>query len=282
MRTLPILLLALVLSPLLHADRDARDRRGEAPRVVLYSGDNFEGVSVELLPGADVADLGDLSFSDGRKVRDRISSVRIFGGLKVVLYSDSSFSGDEIELADSVARLGRVPRAGDRGSWDNCVSSVRVSGGRPGWHEGEDRARVDGRRREPDLGRDRPSRHAGPSGADVERLISRAYRELLDREPTGAEIRRQREAVFSQGWGRDEIYDEIRASREFRAKEADRIIDRVYREMLGREPDTVGRAGWIRRLVDKGWSERRFIEEIRNCEEYRLRQGRLAQEKGRH
>jgi hypothetical protein len=265
MRFHHLLLTALFLLPALRAERDrpADHPRPETARVVLYSGENFDGVSVDLLPGAEIADLGDLCFADGRRVRDRISSVRIFGDLKVTLYVATGFGGEELELTASVARLNRVPRK-DRGhgNWDNCVSSVRVSGGHRDRDEPRDR----------DLGRDRPHRHDGPDGAEIERLVTRAYRELLAREPNGAELRRYREAASSEGWGRDQIYDDIRSSREYRSKEAGRIVDRVYRELLGREPDQSGRDRYCRNILEKGWSEDRVREDIHRSDEYRRRQ----------
>ncbi len=290
MKNFTFLLLILGLMVSLRADQDFRDERHRpaAARVVLYSGENFDGVYVELLPGADVADLGDLCFADGRKVRDRISSVRVFGGLKVTLYSDVDFRGDSVELSDSVGRLARVPRRG--GSWDNCLSSVRVSGGRPEVRE-RDRDRGDSRGRDWDSERERdrgsydggrPRRHDGLSGAEIERLVTRAYRELLEREPNGAELRRYREAVFTEGWGRDEIFDDIRGSREYRSKEADRIVERVYREMLGREPDASGREFWRKAILKKGWTEGRFREEIRNSDEYRQKQSESRSDGRRH
>lgn len=294
MKHLTFLLLVLGLAAPLRAERDFRDdhderRRPAGERVVLYSGENFDGVSVELLPGAVVSDLGDLTFADGRKVNDRISSVRVFGELKVTLYSDSEFRGDSVELADSVARLVRVPRGG--ANWDNCLSSVRVSGGHGGRPEGRDRDRGDSRDREWGPGRDRdrgpsegdrPRRHDGPSGAEIERMVTRAYRELLSREPNGAELRRYREAVFTEGWGRDEIYDDIRGSREYRSLEADRIVERVYRDLLGREPDPSGREFWRKAILKKGWTEGRFREEIRDSDEYRKKQSESRSDGRRH
>lgn len=267
-------LLGLMLLVPLRADRDsdraARSRPGAA-RVILYSGENFDGVSVELLPGAEVADLGDLCFSDGRRVNDRISSVRIMGDLKVTLYDRAGFEGPSLEVGENVARLARVPRRGG-GNWDNCLSSVRVSGGRP--HPFEDDQRDDrGWRDDRDRGwdRDRHDRDRGPSAADVERMVVRAYRELLSREPNAAELRRYREAVFTEGWGRDDIVDDLRASREYRSAEAGRIVDRAYRDLFGREPDSSGRSHWIRKLVDQGWTEGRLRDELRKSDEYRRR-----------
>ncbi|HLP02247.1 MAG TPA: hypothetical protein VK163_09485 [Opitutaceae bacterium] len=256
------LLLFLLVPARAERDESAdRHRRPETGRVVLYSAENFEGVAVELLPGAVVPNLGDLRFSDGRPVQDRISSVRVFGPIKITVYSDADFRGEALEIDRDLARLNRVPRR-PGANWDNCMSSVRVSGGRD-----DDRGHWD---RNP--GRDGSRRHERWSGAEIERLVTRAYRELLQREPNGAELRRYREAVQNEDWGRDEIYDDIRASREYRSQEAERIVVRVYRELLGRDPDPSGREHWRRKILEKGWSEERFRDVIRDTDEYRQRQ----------
>ncbi len=69
MKTLLRLSLLLLALPPLSASADAdRSRRGEEPRVILYSGENFDGVAIELSPRSAIPDLGELRFSDGRAV----------------------------------------------------------------------------------------------------------------------------------------------------------------------------------------------------------------------
>ena len=280
MKTVSTIIVTLCFLTALRAD--PAGPRSEHPRpatgrVVLYSGENFDGVSVELLPGAEVANLADLRFADGRQVDDRISSVRVFGDLTVTLYSDPGFSGDVLELADGAPRLVRVPRRGR--NWDNCLSSVRVSGGRCDGRGPADWDRGHGGRPEDGGGpAGRPPRHDGPSGAEIERLVARAFRELLAREPNESELRKYGDAVVEQGWGRDEICADLRAGREYRTREANALIERVYREMFGREVDASARKIWLKRLVEKGWDERRFRAEMRKFDEYRVNQERRARE----
>ncbi len=270
LKTLLSFCFAVLLALPASADRDRHDDRGrpETGRVILYSGENFDGVSVELLPGARIGDLGDLRFSDGRKVADRISSVRIIGDLKVSLFEDSGFRGEALELDRSVGHLKRIPKRRGGGGWDNRASSVFVSGGRPAAH---DDFRDRNRPRDRGWGdRDR-DRHDGLSAAEVERIVERAYRELLDRTPNRDEIRRYRERVFAEGWGRSEILDDIRGGREYRSREADRIIHRAYRELLGRDPDPNGLYHYRKKIIDKGWSEERVRSDLRESDEFRRR-----------
>jgi hypothetical protein len=258
-------LLLLALPPLSATAAPDRFRREEEPRVILYSGENFDGVAVELSARSAIPDLSELHFSDGRAVNDRVSSIRIFGGLHVTLFADADFSGDRIELTDNVRQLGRLPRASGRGNWDNKLSSLRVGPGAGRW-------------RGPDDDRDRPPRRE-PDRAEVhrpsfdpEREIDRTYRELLQRKPTGAEIREYRERIVAEGWGPDQLRDDIRSSREYRSREAEAIITRVYRELLGREPDPSGMEHWRAKFVEHNWSEQRLRETIRDSDEYRRRQ----------
>jgi len=123
------LLLALGLLPLLSL---AQPHRLE-PRAFLYADPDFRGESIECAPGAAIEDLRDLTFPSGRKVNDKISSVRLEGGARVVLFADPIFSGDRVELMESVRDLRRLPRSPGR-TWDDCVSSLRMSGGEPERH----------------------------------------------------------------------------------------------------------------------------------------------------
>ncbi|MBK8475015.1 MAG: hypothetical protein IPL39_01550 [Opitutaceae bacterium] len=283
MKILPrFLLLLLALPPLCaqpgDGDRHGDHRRDEQPRVILYSGDNYTGVAIELAPRDELSELAEVRFSDGRKAHDRISSVRIFGGLRVTLFADPGYFGEKLELTDSVPRLGRIPRPRSH-NWDNCLSSVRVGPGSGRWHATE-------RRPEPERGYDRPPRSEPrdddrrppqrepehrPS-FDTERETIRAFRDLLQREPTGRELRDYRERLVAEGWSREQLRDAIRSGREYRSREADRIIVRVYRELLGREPDQSGWAHWRAKIVDHGWSEQRLRKTIREGDEFRQRQ----------
>lgn len=283
MKILPrFLLFLLPLAPLCAQSgpgaRHGDHQREEEPRVILYSGDNYTGVAIELAPRAEVSELAEVRFSDGRKAHDRISSVRIFGGLRVTLFADPGFFGEKLELTDSVPRLGRIPRPQGR-NWDNCLSSVRVGPGSGHWRPTE-------RAPEPEREYGRPPRsersdddrrppqrepERRPS-FDTEREITRAFRDLLQREPTGRELREYRERIVAEGWSRDQLRDDIRSGREFRSREADRIIVRVYRELLGREPDKSGWEHWRAKIVDHGWSEQRLRKTIREGDEFRQRQ----------
>ena len=74
------------------------------------------------------------------------------------------------------------------------------------------------------------------------------------------------------GWGGP-------AGRDVRnVREADQIIDRAYREVLGREPDAEGRREYRNRLLNDGWSEQQLRQVLRSSHE---RYDRVAESRGR-
>jgi len=111
----------------------AQPHRPEA-RVILFEDPDFRGERLELEPGTAIEDLRDLSFPSGRKINDKVSSVRLEGGARVVLFADPIFSGDRLELTESARDLRRLPRSPGR-TWDDCITSLRVSGGEPEHHD---------------------------------------------------------------------------------------------------------------------------------------------------
>lgn len=253
MKHLLSLFLAMILPLAVQAERDrpGGDRPPGTPRVLLYSGENFDGVSVELRAGEAVPHLGDLHFADGRKVSDRISSIRVVGPLSVTIFSDGGFRGEKMELSGDVPNLKRLRRRGG-GSWNNCISSVRVSDWQP-----------------PRAGRDEPRRRDEWRDEDCEREIRSAYRELFDRDPDRDELRRCRELAREKDWRREQIRRHLRDSREYRRHEAERLVVRVCRELLDRLPAPPERERWCREIVEHGWTEERLRDEIRHGEEYR-------------
>lgn len=95
--------------------------RGE-DRVCFYEHTNFRGRSECWDGGDDVSDLR------GRGWNDKISSVRIFGRTRVVLFEDINYGGQRLVLESDNADFTQLFGDG-RYSWNDRVSSFRVSGG---------------------------------------------------------------------------------------------------------------------------------------------------------
>ena len=84
-------------------------------RVCIYKDSGFHGHAQCYLPGEQVADL---THAD-------ISSIRVYGNARVVLFEDPSFGGRMMETSVSMPDLHRIPMSSDR-SWNDHVRSLRI------------------------------------------------------------------------------------------------------------------------------------------------------------
>ena len=84
-------------------------------RVCVYRNSGFHGHEQCYLPGEEVADL---------KHAD-VSSVRVYGHARAVLFEDRDFGGRMMEFSTSVPDLHRIPMSSSR-SWNDHVGSLQV------------------------------------------------------------------------------------------------------------------------------------------------------------
>ncbi|MBI5584551.1 MAG: DUF4214 domain-containing protein [Deltaproteobacteria bacterium] len=124
---------------------------------------------------------------------------------------------------------------------------------------------------------DRPDRGWSSRQADreIERIIWRAYDDILDREPDAEGLRYYRSRILEYGWTERDVREDLRRSREYRRpdrpmtrREAERIVRRAYLDVLGREPDP-GARPWVDKILYENWTEEDLIRELRNSDEYR-------------
>jgi hypothetical protein len=231
-------------------DRDqerGRDRdRERGPRVILYEDAEYRGERLVLYPGDSLDNLSGLTFGDGSRLNDRISSIRVEGGAEVYVHADARFRGAVMRLTENARDLtGRLLPGSVSTSWNDRISSLRVEMRR------RDEARPD-----PDV------------------IIKRAYLDLLGREPDAAGLRDYRSLVIDQGWTETMVRDNIRRGDEFRREGADRIIRRAYLDVLGREADPEGLRFYRGRVMEKNWNEGDVRDALRKSEEYRKTGGR--------
>ena len=101
-------------------DRDTRDddRQG-GDRVCFYRDVQFEGPSWCYRPGDELADL--------RNRGDEISSIRIFGRARVIVYDLDEFMGTSDEFDRDVADL-RLRNMEGRRNWNDRIESFQVLG----------------------------------------------------------------------------------------------------------------------------------------------------------
>jgi hypothetical protein len=211
--------------------------------VCFYKDPNFNGDYFCARSGDSLT-----SVPDG--MNDRISSVKIFGRTEVTVFKDVRFAGRSSRFDADIRNLKDV-------GWNDLISSIRVRsasgggfGGRPGG-----------------VSPGRPTE-------DPERLVRRAYQDILERQPDSAGLRLYRSRIIDEGWTEAQVRDDLRNSREYREKssmtpaKAQDIVRRAYLAVLRREPDPASR-GFVDRVLRDHWSQQDVERELRNSAEYR-------------
>jgi hypothetical protein len=105
-------------------------------------------------------------------------------------------------------------------------------------------------------------------------VIRRAYQDILARDPDPEGLRSYRDKMIREGWSERDVREALRNSPEFasmdrRHASADRIIQRAYRDILGRDPDPSGMETYRRNIVENGWDEQDVRQALLRSPEYR-------------
>jgi hypothetical protein len=245
------LLLFLLLATAGFAQRHERpdahaDRR--PPRVILFEHADYEGDFIVLTPGDIFENLSGRTFPHGARLNDGVSSIRIEGGAELVVFSDARFRGAAMRVTDNIRDLtGRLLPEGRHESWNDQISSLRVE---------EVRHRTDGRdNRDKEIEAfiraaylDVLGRAVDPEGLrnyrrlvleqewselmvreelrrsdeyrreGVERIIRRAYLDLLGREADARGLAQYRRNLLERGWNEGDMCDDLRRSEEYRRR----------------------------------------------------------------
>ena len=218
---------------------------GREPRegACFYEDANFRGDYFCL-------DSGDAERRLSSDMNDRISSIRVFGRAEVTVYVDSRYRGGSEDFDEDVRDLRRE-------RWNDTISSVQVRESR----RGGDRSRNDPRFR---------------SSLAVDRIVRRAYEDILDREPDTAGLRLYRSRMIDDDWTEEQVRDALRSSPEYREKntmtraKAAAIVRAAYLAVLGREPDG-GSTNYVDHVFRDKWSQQDVERELRRSAEYRNR-----------
>ena len=180
---------------------------------------------------------------------DRISSIRVLGRAEVTVYQDGRFHGRSERFSRDVRNLRNE-------GWNDLISSIEVRGGYGGHGHSDDR------------------RSSGYHGEDPDRIVRRAYKDILDRDPDDAGLRLYRGRIVDDGWSESQVRDALRNSPEYkrantmtRAK-AEEIVRNAYRSVLGREPDS-GSRGYVDRVLRDHWTQQDIERELKKSPEYR-------------
>jgi TorA maturation chaperone TorD len=116
-------------------------------------------------------------------------------------------------------------------------------------------------------------------GSRVDRMIERAFSDVLRRSPDDRELRRYRLRVEEDHWNEDDIRADLRARQDYRSHterterdrgsyDVDRMIRAAYQDILGRDPDPQGLRDYRRRVVEDGWTERQVRDALRKSQEH--------------
>jgi hypothetical protein len=241
---------AILCAGLVDRAEAQRFGRGATPGsgACFYEDPDFQGDYFCIRSGDAVNELP-------RDMNDRISSIRTFGRAEVRVFQDSRFEGRSSRF-DDVRNLRQQ-------GWNDRISSIRVDSVGGGF------GRRDDRRDDRDRGRD------GVNGGQADRIVRRAYQDILNREPDEGGLRLYRSRIIDDGWTEQQVREALRNSAESRVVTRERaaeIVRRAYLSVLNREPDP-GAQGYINRVMREGWSEEDVARELRRSPEYR-QQGR--------
>jgi len=257
----------------------AAQRWDETPRVgaCFYKDADYRGRRVCLAAGDE---LDRLPYG----LDDEISSIRIFGRAEVTIFRDDDFGGRSTRFDDDVRDL-QYER------WNDTVSSLRVRGGRGGYGGGgytgggRGSGSGDGYGSGSGGGGSRPGRdggygsgtgNGGGNRQDVDRIVERAYQDILERAPDPQGLRIYRSHMLDDGWTERQVRDSLRESPEYREKttmtypKAQEIVRRAYLAVLNREPDGASR-GFVDKVFRDKWTQEDVERELRRSDEYRNR-----------
>ena len=103
-------------------------------------------------------------------------------------------------------------------------------------------------------------------------VIVGIYVDLFDREPSRDELSRCHERVRARHWGRDQLVIDLRASDEYRARNPDDCVRRIWRDLAHEEPDGRTVQYYSRCMAEQGWTPGQVRQAIRNSDRFRGRQ----------
>jgi hypothetical protein len=129
---------------------------------------------------------------------DRISSIRVFGGVRVTVFKDSNYHGSSRSFDNDMSDL-------RRSGWNDRISSFRIG------------SRSDGNWGGGNWG------GGGNNGGgnrwtyrQAESMVKRAYRSVLGRDPDPSGLRSWTDNVMGNNWSEQQLIDALQQSDEYR------------------------------------------------------------------
>lgn len=272
MRPLLRFLCLIALTTGLFAQRDSDNR---SAKITLYSGKHYTGERIVLEVGEQIDDFRFQRFPSGRNANNAISSIRIEGDAEVTLYEYRDFKGSSLTIRDSVGNLDRIDTGSGSEDWGNNLSSVVVREDPRRRRYDRDRDRHDDR---DDWRHDRDRDDRGPNSAywrhqrEVERMVKRVYQDVLGRAPDQRGLELYVGIVQDRGWDERRLRREMEKSPEYRNTVVPQQITKLYRDVLGREPDPAGLRFYTNKVVRNNWSMTKVKRALQDSPEYKAKQ----------
>ena len=148
-------------------------------------------------------------------MNDGISSIKVFGRAEVTVFRDFRYEGSSTRFDYDVRDLRNE-------GWNDRVSSIRVRN--PGFG-GSRNDRNDDIVRGGNGGGGGGGNGGGGGGRRVgqqnpDLIVTRAYQDILGRDPDQAGLRLYRSRIIDDGWSEAQVRDTLRNSPEYREKQA--------------------------------------------------------------
>ncbi|MEO6569658.1 MAG: DUF4214 domain-containing protein [Opitutaceae bacterium] len=102
-------------------------------------------------------------------------------------------------------------------------------------------------------------------------VITKAYREVLKREPDPEGLKHYRDLLVNHGWTIPQLRADLLRSDERSDKRIREIVTKAYRDILGRDPDPDGFATYQKAIREKGWGEQQVRDALSRSAEARQR-----------
>jgi hypothetical protein len=275
-----LMLLAGVLAALA-----ARAQTAVSPNhVAFYTEPNFKGDVLLVEAGASVPNLETMRRPNQQPWLFAISSIQIVGAARASVYSGVGFAGQRLDITTSVADLYALQRGSEPGAtWDRAIAAIAVTGPAP--------AIVAQPLPPPTVVRETPpppgttvvvvpsSPPPGPPPVvrevrpridrrSAELIVQRAFRDVLNRPADPEGLRTYVYRLMNDGWSERQVIEQLQRSDEARSINPDQAITRIYREVLGRDPDPSGLATYRARWRD-GWTQGQIRDDLRRSAEGR-------------
>lgn len=262
-------------------------------RVTFYTEPNFKGDSLVVEAGAQVENLDAMRRNNQRPWSFAISSVKVEGAAKATVFTLAGFRGDRLEVTRSITDLYGEPRQTSGSTWDRSIMSIVVVGPQRIVAPPPTTVVVQQPPPQPVIVQEpppavivqQPPVQAPPpvvvvqtpppppprprlSPREADAIVVHAYRDVLNRSPDPEGLRTYRDRLMLEGWSERQIVEQLQRSSEARGINADEAITRMYREVLGRDPDANGLAHY-RSLWKQGWTQGQIRDDLRRSNEGR-------------